>query len=181
LGEKHAEGNGSKRYQRSTTKTRTAVTTAGDHQFSLSYVKGTAATDDENTHFRPIEQVVDFNGKKRYQQDIAVRTVYLATTLSYRDAAAQADELERTPSKDTIRSRIAQTKERIEKTAWQLEQLSSSKAASYLRRGLDSMVTFAEYATDGFRCCGSRTLFNEQWVRTPSGASVTGCDGARRD
>ena len=313
-GEKHAEGNGTKRYQRSTSKTRTAVTTAGDHEFSLGYVKDTAAADDENTHFRPIEQVVDFNGKKRYQQDIAARTVDLATTLSYRDAAANADDLERTPSKDTIRdrvincgrkltefvssriagqeadtvipdgtncysqdedreyhdvqvtlaedtetasrsvldvsvnsswseiaadldaaeaitddtqvvsdaenslveafetetrdhqldlshvprtleyklwddgalslenrreistevsgelfhlknsvekhrpeeeysairSRIAKTKERIEKTAWQLEQLSSPKAASYLHRGLDSMVTFAEYATDGF-------------------------------
>ena len=80
-----------------------------------------------------------------------------------------------------IRERIAQTKERIEKTAWQLEQLSSPKAASYLRRGLDSMVTFAEYATDGFRCCEPRTVLNEQWMRSPSGASVTGCDGARRD
>ena len=49
-----------------------------------------------------------------------------------------------------IRERIARTKERIEKTAWQLEQLSSPKAASYLREGLDSMVTFAEDATDGF-------------------------------
>jgi hypothetical protein len=49
-----------------------------------------------------------------------------------------------------IRERIARTKERVEKTAWQLEQLSSPKAASYLRRGLDSMVRFAEDATDGF-------------------------------
>ena len=49
-----------------------------------------------------------------------------------------------------IRERIAQTKDRIEKTAWQLEQLSSPKAASYLRGGLDSMVTFAEKATAGF-------------------------------
>ena len=49
-----------------------------------------------------------------------------------------------------IRSRIAQTKDRIEKTAWQLEQLSSPKAASYLRGELDSMVTFAEEATAGF-------------------------------
>jgi len=313
-GEKHAQGNGTNRYQRSTTKTRTAVTTVGEHEFSLGYVEDTAAADDENNHFRPIERVVDFNGKKRYQQDIAARTVDLATTLSYRDAASHAEDLERTPSKDTIRdrvtecgrkltefvssriagseaetvipdgtncysqddnreyhnvrvtlaedtetasrslldvsvntpwneitdtldtdeaitddakvvsdseislvtafetenrehqldlshvprtlgyklwndgtlsltdrkgiisevtgelfhlknsvekhrprkeyaairSRIARTKERIEKTAWQLEQLSSSKAASYLRRGLDSMITFAEDATDGF-------------------------------
>lgn len=105
-GEKHAQGNGTKRYQRSTSKTRTAVTTASDHQFSLGYVKDTAAADDENTYFRPIDNVIDFNGQKRYQQDIAARTVDLATTLSYRDAAAHADELERTPSKDTIRDRV---------------------------------------------------------------------------
>jgi len=313
-GEKHAQGNGTNRFQRSTTKTRTAATTVGEHEFSLGYVEDTAAGDDEIAHFRPIEQVVDFNGKKRYQQDIAARTVDLATTLSYRDAASHAADLERTPSKDTIRDRvtecgrkltefvssriagteaetvipdgtncysqdddreyhdvrvtlaedtgaasrslldvsvntpwseiadsletaeaitddakvvsdsenslvgafqtdtrdhqldlshvprtlgyklwddkalsleerkeiisevsgelfhlknsvehhrpreeysairerIARTQERIEKTAWQLEQLSSPKAASYLRRGLDSMVTFAEDATDGF-------------------------------
>jgi hypothetical protein len=313
-GEKHATGNGTNRFQRSTTKTRTAVTTAGEHELSLGYVKDTAATDNKNTYFRPIEQIVDFDGKKRYQQDIAARTVDLATTLSYRDAASHVEDLEKTPSKDTIRDRateygrkltgfvssriggteagtvipdgtncysqddnreyhnvrvtlaedtetasrsvldvsvntpwneiadsletaeaitddakvvsdsenslvtafqtdtrdhqldlshvprtlgyklwddgilsledrkeiisevseelfhlknsvekhrpreeysairerIARTKERIEKTAWQLEQLSSPKAASYLRHGLDSMVTFAEDATDGF-------------------------------
>jgi hypothetical protein len=99
-GEKHAQGNGTNRFQRSTTKTRTAVTTAGEHEFSLGYVEDTAAADDEKAHFRPIEQVVDFNGKKRYQQDIAAQTVDLATTLSYRDAASHAEVLERTPSKD---------------------------------------------------------------------------------
>jgi len=49
-----------------------------------------------------------------------------------------------------IRSRIAQTRDQIEKTAWQLDQLSSPKAASYLRGELDSMMTFAEEATAGF-------------------------------
>ena len=50
-----------------------------------------------------------------------------------------------------IRSRIARTRERIEKTAWQLEQFSSEKAAAYLRQGLRSMLTFAEKALDGGR------------------------------
>jgi len=107
-GEKHARGNGTNRFQRSTTKTRTAVTTVGEHAFSLGYVEDTEAADDENGHFRPIEKVVDFNGKKRYQEDIAARTVDLATTLSYRDAASHAEELERTPSKDTIRDRVTE-------------------------------------------------------------------------
>jgi len=105
-GKKHANGNGDNRFQRSTTKTRTAVTTAGEHEFSLGYVKDTTARDDECAHFRPIEQLVDFDGKKRYQPDIAARTVNLATDLSYRDAAAHAQDLEKTPSKDTIRARV---------------------------------------------------------------------------
>ncbi len=80
-GEKHVQGNSTKRYQRSTTKDRTAATTAGDHQFSLGYVKDTAAAEGEKTHFCPIDKVIDFNGQKRYQKDIAARTVDLATTL----------------------------------------------------------------------------------------------------
>ncbi len=107
-GEKHAQGNGANRFQRLTTKTRTAVTTAGEHEFSLGYVEDTTATDDGNAHFHPIEQFVDFNGKKRYQQDIAARTVYLATALSYRDAASHVEDLERTPLKDTIRDRVTE-------------------------------------------------------------------------
>jgi len=49
-----------------------------------------------------------------------------------------------------IRQRIARTTERIEKTAWQLDQYGSEKAAGYLRRWLPSMVTFAEQAIEGF-------------------------------
>ena len=43
-----------------------------------------------------------------------------------------------------------QTTERIEKTAWQLAQYGSEKAAEYLRRWLPSIVTFAEQAVEGF-------------------------------
>ena len=49
-----------------------------------------------------------------------------------------------------IRERIARTTERIEKTAWQLDQYGSEKAAGYLRRWLPSIVTFAEQAVEGF-------------------------------
>jgi len=76
------------------------------HHFLLGYVKDTATADDENTYFCPIDNVIDFNGRKRYQQDIVARTVDLATTLSYRDTAAHADKLKRTPSKDTIRDGV---------------------------------------------------------------------------
>src|SRR5699024_3221695 len=49
-----------------------------------------------------------------------------------------------------IRERIARTTKRIEKTAWQLSQYGSRKAAGYLRRWLPSIVTFAEQALEGF-------------------------------
>jgi len=49
-----------------------------------------------------------------------------------------------------IRARIARTTERIEKTAWQLDQFGSEKAAGYLRRWLPSIVTFAERTIKGF-------------------------------
>ena len=48
-----------------------------------------------------------------------------------------------------IRSRIARTTERLEKTAWQLKQFGSEKAARYLRRWLPSIMTFAEHAVEG--------------------------------
>lgn len=54
-GEKHAQGNGTNRFQRSTTKTRRAVTTIGEHEFSHGYVEDTAAAEHENAHFRRID------------------------------------------------------------------------------------------------------------------------------
>jgi hypothetical protein len=41
-GEKHARGNGDERFQRRGTKQRSAVTTAGEHDFDLHYVEDTA-------------------------------------------------------------------------------------------------------------------------------------------
>jgi len=72
-GEKHAHGNGDQRFQRAGTDTRTAVTTAGEHEFSLHYVEDTAASPDESSYFRPVEDVLDFDGQNRYQQDIAAK------------------------------------------------------------------------------------------------------------
>jgi len=314
-GEKHAHGNGDQRFQRAGTDTRTAVTTAGEHEFSLHYVEDTAASPDESSYFRPVEDVLDFDGQNRYQQDIAAKasislprsaietllpitatassrcrrrppstavprntatssnssfqTVSLAQTLTPsfltgQSATAKTTTARPTPSKQrsaktppkshapcwicrstltgtklppnsmisaqslttrrssvtliaassqplptktvttktdlvhvgrtlgytlwddgvfsldrrkeivsevidevfhlknsvakhrpaeefaAIRSRIARTRERLEKTAWQLEQFGSAKAAGYLRRWLPSIVTFAEHAVEGF-------------------------------
>ena len=51
---------------------------------------------------------------------------------------------------EAIRERIARTTERLEKTAWQLDQYGSEKAARYLQRWMPSIVTFAEHAIEGF-------------------------------
>ncbi|MCQ4335064.1 ISH6 family transposase [Salinirubellus sp. GCM10025818] len=105
-GEKHAHGNGENRFQRAGTDTRTAVTTAGEHEFDLHYVKDTAADHDESSYFRPVEDVLGFDGQNRYQQDIAAQSVDLATSLSYRDAADHGDGIfERMPSPTTINRR----------------------------------------------------------------------------
>jgi len=105
-GEKHAHGNGDQRFQRAGTDTRTAVTTAGEHEFDLHYVEDTAANHDESSYFRPVEEVLDLDGQNRYQQDIAAKSVDLATSLSYRDTADHGDGIfERMPSPTTINRR----------------------------------------------------------------------------
>jgi len=105
-GEKHANGNGQQRFQRAGTDTRTAVTTAGEHEFSLHYVEDTDADHDETSYFRPVEDVLSFDGQNRYQQDIAAKSVDLATSLSYRDAADHGDGIsEKMPSPTTINRR----------------------------------------------------------------------------
>ena len=101
-GEKHARGNGDERFQRRGTKSRSAVTTAGEHDFDLHYVEDTAADPEENAYFRPIEDLIAFNGEKQYQQDIAFQSVERATTLSYRDAAEDSDGILSMPSRSTI-------------------------------------------------------------------------------
>ena len=106
-GEKHVHGNGDKRFQRAATKTRSAVTTAGDHEFNLTYVEDTAADPDEDTYFRPVEDVLNFDGQNQYQPDIAATSVELATDLSYRDAASHGDGIfEQMPSPTTINDRL---------------------------------------------------------------------------
>jgi len=105
-GEKYAHGNGEQRFQRAGTDTRTAVTTAGEHEFDLHYVEDTAADHDESSYFRPVEDVLDFDGQNRYQQDIAAKSVDLATSLSYRDTADHGDGIfKRMPSPTTINRR----------------------------------------------------------------------------
>ena len=106
-GEKHAHGNGQQRFQRRGTDSHTAVTTAGDHEFSLHYVEDTAADYDESSYFRPVEDVLSFDGQNRYQQDIAATSVDLATSPSYCDTADHDDGIfERMSSPPIINRRV---------------------------------------------------------------------------
>ncbi len=85
-GVKNRTGNGDKRFQRATTSTRSAVTTIGEHEFPLHYVKDTDADEEGYTYFRPIEDILEFTGQRVYQQDILAKSVLLHFhyRLSYR-------------------------------------------------------------------------------------------------
>lgn len=50
---KNTHSNGDQRFQRAGTDTRTATTTAGEHEFSLHHVRDTAADTDETGGFAP--------------------------------------------------------------------------------------------------------------------------------
>ncbi|GAB7090343.1 transposase [Halorubrum luteum] len=105
-GEKHARGNGDRRFQRAGTSTRTAVTTAGEHEFTLHHVKDTAATGDNPTYFRPLEDLIKFDGQRIYQEDISLQSTELATSLSFHDAVAHGDGFTPMPSRTTINRRV---------------------------------------------------------------------------
>jgi hypothetical protein len=132
-GEKHAYGNGTERFQRSATCTRSAVTTAGEHTFTLDYVEDTAASEDEQSHFRPVEKLIQFDGKRRYQEDISVKVADLATTLSYRDAASAGDGFEKTPSPDTIRRRVKEYGQKL--SAFVSDHVSATEADTVIPDG----------------------------------------------
>jgi len=104
-GEKHAHGSGDQRFQRAGTDTRTAVTTAGEHTVLSPLRRRYSRFPDESSYFRPVEDVLDFDGQNRYQQDIAAKSVDLATSLSYRDAANHGDNFVSMPSPTTINRR----------------------------------------------------------------------------
>lgn len=104
-GEKYAQGNGTNRFQRAGTTTRQAVTTAGEHEFTLHHVEDTDPAHDDPTYFRPLDDVIDFHGQKIYQEGVSIQAVERATTGSYRDAVADGDGLTPVPSVSTVNRR----------------------------------------------------------------------------
>jgi len=69
-----------------------------------------------------------------------------------------------------IRSRIARTRERLEKTAWQLEQFGSAKAAGYL-----SAVAAVDCDVRRARCRGVRGSVDSNPVERPMGEVSKRC------
>lgn len=110
-GEKYEHGNGEQRFQRAGTTTRTATTSAGEHEFTLHQVKDTA----EESYFRPVEDAIRFDGKKHYQEDVSMDGVELATKMSYRDAAAEGERFTPMPSPSTINRRVIEFGEELQR------------------------------------------------------------------
>lgn len=109
-GERYEHGNGKKRHQRAGTTTRTATTSAGEHEVTLQQVHDTA----EESYFRPVEDAIGFDGKKHYQEDVSMYSVELATKMSYRDAAAEGELFTPMLSPSTINRRVIEYGEQLE-------------------------------------------------------------------
>lgn len=105
-GEKYARGNGTNRFQRAGTSEKTIVTVLGRSTLTLSYIKDTHASETEQSYVRPIEAVLEFNGKKRYQQCISTAAVTLALDATYRTTTAIGNRFTSMPSPATINRRV---------------------------------------------------------------------------
>ena len=156
-GEKHARGNGDSRYQRAGTASRSATTTAGEHEFDLHYVHDT----DEDSYFRPIEDVMAFDGQNHYQEDLTFRAAKAATKLSYRDAAEQSAEFTSGLSRSTIHRR-------------------AKRFGSQLREFLHETVAGTEaetVMTDGTKCHSQEDGVSFNNVHLTLNRDVVGDDG----
>ena len=104
-GKPNTRGNGEKRYQRAGTKNRHPITSIGRLSLKLHLLKDTQKKG--NNTFRPIENRIEFSGKKTYQEDISMISAELATKMTYRDAETEGKLfLEDMPSASTINRRV---------------------------------------------------------------------------
>jgi len=111
-GPKYERGNGDKRYQRAGTCDRTVVTKVGKLNLNRHTVEDTSK--DEDKFFKPVEDVVIFDGKKIYQEDISMASVELATKMTYRDAKKEGELFTSMPSPSTINRRAIEYGEEIQ-------------------------------------------------------------------
>jgi len=102
-GSKYLRGNGENRYRRGGTSERGPVTAVGKLNVTLHKVVDTEA----NKTFKPINSVVDLDGKKIYQEDISMIAVELATKMTYRDTVKEGKFITTDfPSPCTVNNRV---------------------------------------------------------------------------
>lgn len=102
-GSKYLRGNGENRYRRGGTSERGPVTAVGKLNVILHKVVDT----EENKTFKPINSVVDLDGKKIYQEDISMIAVELATKMTYRDTVKEGKFITTDfPSPCTVNNRV---------------------------------------------------------------------------
>jgi len=103
-GPANTRSNGRKRYRRAGTRERHPVTSVGRLDLKLHRVKDTHRT--KNRTFRPVENVIGFDGRNIYQDDISMISAELATKMSYRDATIEGRLFTDMPSPSTINRRV---------------------------------------------------------------------------
>jgi len=110
-GSKYLRGNGENRYRRGGTSEREPVTAVGKLNVTLHKVVDTEA----NKTFKPINNVVDFEGKRIYQEDISMIAVELATKMTYRDTVKEGKFITKDfPSPYTVNQRVVEYGEKIQ-------------------------------------------------------------------
>lgn len=110
-GSKYQRGNGENRYQRGGTCSRDPVTATGKLNIKLHKVVDA----DTNKTFKPIYDIVDFEGKKVYQEDISMISVELATKMTYRDTVKEGKFITKDfPSPCTVNQRVIEYGEKIQ-------------------------------------------------------------------
>ena len=110
-GGKYLRGNGENRYRRGGTSERGPVTAVGKLNVTLHKVVDTEA----NKTFKPINSVVDLDGKKIYQEDISMIAVELATKMTYRDTVKEGKFITKDfPSPCTVNTRVIKYGEKIQ-------------------------------------------------------------------
>ena len=86
------------------------MTSVGKLNLRLHMVKDK----EEEKSFKPVEDRIEFDGKKVYQEDISVASAELATKMTYRDAVNEGKQfIKDFPSACTINRRVIQYGEKI--------------------------------------------------------------------
>jgi hypothetical protein len=100
---KYQRGNCENRYQRGGTCSRYPVTAIGKLNIKLHKLVDA----DANKTYKPIYDIVDFEGKRVYQEDISMISVELATKMTYRDAMKEGKFIIKDfPSPCTVNQRV---------------------------------------------------------------------------